>query len=136
AGTNVTVTTQPISASPVVVPPYPVEARHPTPQTGPYPVGFTSHNPPYPTHNPHPVGAAAAPYPPVSAATPYPPAGPPVSTATPYPPTGPPAGISAPYPDYSTNPPSYSEAVGQPAVQSLPSAKEGYSKQSPYNPNY
>lgn len=55
---NVTVTRQHISASPVVVPPYPVEARHPTPQTAPVPApgpGFATHNPPYPTHTPHPV---------------------------------------------------------------------------------
>ncbi|XP_044264630.1 anther-specific proline-rich protein APG-like isoform X2 [Tribolium madens] len=138
-GRNVTVTSQHISASPVVVPPYPVEPRHPTPQRVAVPApgpGFATHNPPYPTHNPHPgPGAAPAPYPPAGVApyppavgpTPYPPAGPS------YPSTGPP--ISSPYPDYGAQPPSYSEAISQPPMQPLP-AKEGYTKQAPYNPNY
>ncbi|XP_008195909.1 nematocyst expressed protein 4 isoform X3 [Tribolium castaneum] len=130
--------------SPVVVPPYPVEPRHPTPQSRAAPApGFATHTPPYPTHNPHPlpapvpgyyplaVGATPVPYPPAGAA-PYPPAvGP-----TPYPPAGPPYPPgTAPYPDYGAQPPSYSEAVSQPPVQPLP-AKEGYTKQAPYNPNY
>ncbi|XP_068895916.1 uncharacterized protein [Tenebrio molitor] len=123
--------------SPVVVPPYPVEPRHPTPHGGPPGPGFATNHPPYPTHTPHPmpvpvfcpppVGAAPTPYP---SAAPYPPVGP--TGHAPYPPV---VGGTAPYPDYSAQPPSYSEAISQPPVQP-PLGKEGYSKQAPYNPNY
>lgn len=69
--------------------------------------------------------------------TPYP-AGP--ATGSPYPPTAayPPANNTPYYQgnsDPHANPPSYDVAVGNPPVQPLP-AKEAYSKQSPYNPNY
>ncbi|XP_063918474.1 uncharacterized protein LOC135133877 isoform X4 [Zophobas morio] len=131
----------PISvASPVVVPPYPVEPRHPTPHAAPPGPGFSTHHPPYPTQTPHPMPApiyypppmGAAPYPPVVGSSPYPP----VSGAAPYPPAGPAMGGSAPYPDFGAQPPSYSEAISQPpVVQPLP-PKEGYIKQAPYNPNY
>ncbi|XP_068895915.1 uncharacterized protein [Tenebrio molitor] len=114
--------------SPVVVPPYPVEPRHPTPHGGPPGPGFATNHPPYPTHTPHPMpGAAPTPYP---SAAPYPPVGP--TGHAPYPPV---VGGTAPYPDYSAQPPSYSEAISQPPVQP-PLGKEGYSKQAPYNPNY
>ncbi|XP_064211651.1 uncharacterized protein LOC103313704 isoform X2 [Tribolium castaneum] len=125
------------AGSSVVVPPYPVEARHPTPENKSVPApgpGFATYNPPYPTHNPHPVPVDVdycAPLPIGISPAPYPPPGP-----TPYPPAGPPN--SAPYPSYpghDSQPPSYSEAVGQPSAQPL-IPKEGYTKQAPYNPNY
>ncbi|CAG9821617.1 unnamed protein product [Phaedon cochleariae] len=144
--TVTTTTTQP-TQSPMVVPPYPIDARHPTPHVAAPGMGFAAHQPPYPTQPAHPTpynqtvthygplpppmgitgyptynnGAhhypAAAPYPPTVA--PYPPA------AAPYPPT-----------DYNAHPPPYDVAVaspppGQPALQ-----KEGYGKQAPYNPHY
>nr|XP_015837381.1 PREDICTED: inverted formin-2-like isoform X2 [Tribolium castaneum] len=130
------VSPQIIQGSSVVVPPYPVEARHPTPENKSVPApgpGFATYNPPYPTHNPHPVPDVdyCAPLPIGISPAPYPPPGP-----TPYPPAGPPN--SAPYPSYpghDSQPPSYSEAVGQPSAQPL-IPKEGYTKQAPYNPNY
>ncbi|CAH1364651.1 unnamed protein product [Tenebrio molitor] len=125
---GIVVVPEPGEASPVVVPPYPVEPRHPTPHGGPPGPGFATNHPPYPTHTPHPMpGAAPTPYP---SAAPYPPVGP--TGHAPYPPV---VGGTAPYPDYSAQPPSYSEAISQPPVQP-PLGKEGYSKQAPYNPNY
>ncbi|XP_023027586.1 uncharacterized protein isoform X2 [Leptinotarsa decemlineata] len=133
-GPSVTVTThttsQP-SQSPLVVPPYPVDPRHPTPYSNAPNAGFNTHQTPYPTH------ATTMPLP-QSGSHPYPPSGP-----TPYPPGGPspypPAGNAAPYPpaagDYSANPPPYDVAVSTPPVQPLP-VKEGYGKQAPYNPHY
>ncbi|XP_063918472.1 uncharacterized protein LOC135133877 isoform X2 [Zophobas morio] len=128
---DIVVVPDPNEASPVVVPPYPVEPRHPTPHAAPPGPGFSTHHPPYPTQTPHPM-PGAAPYPPVVGSSPYPP----VSGAAPYPPAGPAMGGSAPYPDFGAQPPSYSEAISQPpVVQPLP-PKEGYIKQAPYNPNY
>nr|XP_008195903.1 PREDICTED: anther-specific proline-rich protein APG-like isoform X4 [Tribolium castaneum] len=134
---GIVVIPEPNQGSSVVVPPYPVEARHPTPENKSVPApgpGFATYNPPYPTHNPHPVPVDVdycAPLPIGISPAPYPPPGP-----TPYPPAGPPN--SAPYPSYpghDSQPPSYSEAVGQPSAQPL-IPKEGYTKQAPYNPNY
>lgn len=117
-GTPVTVTTTHVTATPVVMPPYPVEPMHPTPHTigvgGPPPVGFV------------PAGGQAYPaymgYPPTSGAAPYPPAGPYA--------TGP---LSQTAP-----PPSYSEAVAQPPpTMPMPNMQHDvYAKQSPYNPTY
>ncbi|CAH1113673.1 unnamed protein product [Psylliodes chrysocephalus] len=86
---TVTTTTQQshLAASPQVIPPYPINARHPTPANAP---GFTPHHPPYPTHAPSmPFPQGGAPYPPA-----------------PYQST-----------DYSANPPPYDVAVAQPPIQ-------------------
>ncbi|KAJ8926544.1 hypothetical protein NQ314_021083 [Rhamnusium bicolor] len=117
----------------LVVPPYPVDARHPTPHSsGPPAPGFATHNPPYPTHTPYPqpgiahyppTGGSSTPYPPHAGSTPYPPA-----VGAPYPPTS--GSI-----DYNAHPPPYDVAVSSPPVQPLP-VKEAYGKQSPYNPNF
>ncbi|KAK5648983.1 hypothetical protein RI129_003875 [Pyrocoelia pectoralis] len=113
--TTVTVTSQP---APSVIPPYPVQSVPPPGfaptsgyQAGPYPISTTSYPPPPAGAYPPPPG----PYPPPNSA-PYPP------TTTPYPP--------------QQLPPSYMEAVGQPPTEPRPPINEGYSKQSPYNPNY
>jgi len=134
---NVTVTTQPAAS---VIPPYPVDPRHPQPvpgfmpaggyQTGPYPVTTTPYPPPpgggyHPPAVPYPVsGAGAAPYPTATPA--YPP-----SSAAPYPPAS-----TAPYPTHQQQPPSYMEAVGQPPAEPHPPISDGYTKQAPYNPHY
>jgi hypothetical protein len=52
---GIVVVPEPGEASPVVVPPYPVEPRHPTPHGGPPGPGFATNHPPYPTHTPHPM---------------------------------------------------------------------------------
>ncbi|CAH1113674.1 unnamed protein product [Psylliodes chrysocephalus] len=125
---TVTTTTQQshLAASPQVIPPYPINARHPTPANAP---GFTPHHPPYPTHAPSMPFPQAPSYgiaPPaigirgglsfIDGGAPYPPA--------PYQST-----------DYSANPPPYDVAVAQPPIQP-PSSKDSYQKQSPYNPGY
>ncbi|XP_044264632.1 extensin-like [Tribolium madens] len=119
--------------SPVVVPPYPVEPRHPTPQSARVPtsgLGFATHNPPYPTHTPHPVPGVDYCLPSVGASSAlYSPAG-----STPYPLAGSPH--SAAYPDYDSQPPSYSEVVSQSPAQLSTSSKARYTKQAPYNPSY
>lgn len=134
---TVTVTTQPASQ---MIPPYPVDARHPQPHAVPPGPGFAPtggyQSSPYPaTTTPYPPAPGGG-YPP---ATPYPVtvAGPYPTTTTPYPPTSaapyPPAS-AAPYPVHH-QPPSYMEAVGQPPTEPH-QVTEGYTKQAPYNPHY
>nr|CAH7761937.1 unnamed protein product [Callosobruchus chinensis] len=149
-----TVTDVTVQATPVVNPPYPV--HH---QTSPAP-GYPVNNPPYPTNtpaHPHPqpvyypypsyqhssAGAAyprqymppSMPYPSTGGHPPYPPGPYPPQSTGPYPPTGP-----TPYPpasggDYG-QPPPYDVAVSSPPPVQPPPIREGYSKQSPYNPDY
>ncbi|XP_072398536.1 uncharacterized protein [Diabrotica undecimpunctata] len=106
-----TVTTTQHTQSPQVVPPYPIDARHPVPSSNITGYGNQAPYPQYP-FNTGPVS------PPMAGATPYPP--------QPY--------QQAAH-DYSANPPPYDVAVSQPPLQPPPS-KEGYVKQSPYNPGY
>ncbi|KAJ8979638.1 hypothetical protein NQ317_001345 [Molorchus minor] len=109
---TVTINAQPIHHTPVVNPPYPVDARHPTPQVaGPHPPGFAPNSAPYPASTPYgqPLPSiVASPYPPTGGSTPYPPP----AGGTPYPPVG------APYPpaDHSINPPPYDVAVSSPPI--------------------
>ncbi|XP_050514089.1 nematocyst expressed protein 4 isoform X12 [Diabrotica virgifera virgifera] len=156
-GPSVTVTTTTQHAqSPQVVPPYPIDTRHPVPasnitgygnqapyqqypfhQTGhirqlSYPGQFSTWSPacrpmsmtipsavPTPTHTTVPYFQTGNVASPMAGATPYPP--------QPY--------QQAAH-DYSANPPPYDVAVSQPPLQPPPNSKEGYVKQSPYNPGY
>ncbi|XP_050514081.1 nematocyst expressed protein 4 isoform X5 [Diabrotica virgifera virgifera] len=177
-GPSVTVTTTTQHAqSPQVVPPYPIDTRHPVPasnitgygnqapyqqypfhQTVPQPYGlpppamgmagtsfytghirqlsypgqFSTWSPacrpmsmtipsavPTPTHTTVPYFQTGNVASPMAGATPYPP--------QPY--------QQAAH-DYSANPPPYDVAVSQPPLQPPPNSKEGYVKQSPYNPGY
>ncbi|CAH1285435.1 unnamed protein product [Diabrotica balteata] len=106
-----TVTTTQHTQSPQVVPPYPIDTRHPVPSSNITGYGNQAPYPQYPFNTGH--------------------VSPPMAGATPYPPQ--------PYQqaahDYSANPPPYDVAVSQPPLQPPPS-KEGYVKQSPYNPGY
>ncbi|XP_057654541.1 uncharacterized protein LOC130892878 isoform X1 [Diorhabda carinulata] len=133
---TVTTTTQHVP-SPQVVPPYPIDARHPTPSNNLSGPGFFNAQPPYPTQTPNMPFPQTVPHqyglPPPSMGiegvrqflhgipnpTPIPSA---------YPPT-------TYYQDYHSNPPPYEVAVSQ-APAPAPIAREGYIKQAPYNPNY
>lgn len=121
---GVHISSQPISSSPVVAPPYPVHqpAVQPQPHLGAPAPGFNTGVTPYPSSMPY-QAQGASPYPPT---TPYPPAG----GGAPYPPAGPP--YSAP----SIQPPPYDVAVSQPPMHPQPPVHEGYGKQAPYNPHY
>ncbi|XP_056636206.1 uncharacterized protein LOC130444881 isoform X3 [Diorhabda sublineata] len=111
---TVTTTTQHVP-SPQVVPPYPIDARHPTPSNNLSGPGFFNAQPPYPIQTPN---------------MPFPQTGIPNPTPIPsaYPPT-------TYYQDYNSNPPPYEVAVSQ-APTPAPIAREGYIKQAPYNPDY
>uniref|UniRef100_A0A6P7GUX7 Protein shisa-5 n=1 Tax=Diabrotica virgifera virgifera TaxID=50390 RepID=A0A6P7GUX7_DIAVI len=113
-GPSVTVTTTTQHAqSPQVVPPYPIDTRHPVPASN---ITGYGNQAPYQQYPFHQTGNVASP---MAGATPYPP--------QPY--------QQAAH-DYSANPPPYDVAVSQPPLQPPPNSKEGYVKQSPYNPGY
>ncbi|XP_050514091.1 nematocyst expressed protein 4 isoform X14 [Diabrotica virgifera virgifera] len=134
-GPSVTVTTTTQHAqSPQVVPPYPIDTRHPVPASNITGYGNQAPYQQYPFHQtvpqpyglpPPAMGMAGTSFYTGNVASP-------MAGATPYPPQ--------PYQqaahDYSANPPPYDVAVSQPPLQPPPNSKEGYVKQSPYNPGY